>query len=169
MIIYKKYIQKDGIGYDHVYYQSSNIEYSMCEDHPNNRLKTLTIVFGKGRTYRYDNVDVNDYVNFKNAILGENLLEKSNGKAFHRYIKNYPATKLDDTDLNKLQEQKIQFMKLDESEKIAKLTDEEKVNDCFNLMINGNITDIELVEKYGKEIFDKAIIKENEYLKTLND
>jgi hypothetical protein len=129
-IIYKKYIeQEDGSGIDYCWYSSSNIFFSKCLDIPN-KLKKLTIVFNKGTTYEYDNVDVNDYVKFKNAVLGENLMEKSNGKAFHKYIKKYEGIKVEDANMNKLEEQKLEFMKQD------KLILEEKNN------INENTTEI---------------------------
>lgn len=54
--------------------ESSNI--STWSYNPNN--KTLTLLFKKGTTYRYDNVDKKTVINF--------LLSNSTGKAFHKYI-----------------------------------------------------------------------------------
>lgn len=54
--------------------ESSNI--STWAYNPNN--KVLTILFKKGTTYRYENVDKKTVLNF--------LLSESFGKAFHKYI-----------------------------------------------------------------------------------
>ena len=52
--------------------------------------------------------------------------------------------------------------------KIAKLDFEVQVENCFNNMINGNITDEELIEKYGQRVFEVAQVKEREYLNNLD-
>ena len=58
-------------------YDSSNIASSRYEKETN----TLYITFVKGNlTYKYDNVDFNDYLNIQNA--------ESTGKAFIEYIKS---------------------------------------------------------------------------------
>jgi hypothetical protein len=77
---------------DRVWYQSSNIKYSECIDH-DNELKTLTVVFNNGTQYRYDKVDVRDYLLFKN--------DESQGKALNQFIKTkgYSYEKLDNADL----------------------------------------------------------------------
>jgi hypothetical protein len=77
---------------DRVWYQSSNIKYSECIDH-DNELKTLTVVFNNGTQYRYDKVDVRDYLLFKN--------DESQGKALNQFIKakGYSYEKLDNADL----------------------------------------------------------------------
>ena len=77
---------------DRVWYQSSNIKYSECIDH-DNELKTLTVVFNNGTQYRYDKVDVRDYLLFKN--------DESQGKALNQFIKakDYSYEKLDNADL----------------------------------------------------------------------
>lgn len=69
-----------------VWYDSSNILYSECVDLVN-QLKTLKIVFKNGSMYQYNNVNVNDYLLFR-----EN---DSQGKAFFKYIKPYECIKLD--------------------------------------------------------------------------
>lgn len=43
-----------------------------------------------------------------------------------------------------------------------------KVGYCFNDMINGNITDEELIAKYGQEVFAVALDKEMEYIRNLD-
>ena len=77
---------------DRTWYQSSNIKYSECVDH-DNELKTLTVVFNNGTQYRYDKVDVRDYLLFRDA--------ESQGKALNQFIKpkGYEYTKLDNADL----------------------------------------------------------------------
>jgi hypothetical protein len=85
---------------DYCFYESGNIEYSECID-KENEYKDLTVIFKDGRCYNYKEVDVNDYVKFKNAV--------SNGKALNEHIigkdrKNpkYNTLRLPDKDLNTL-------------------------------------------------------------------
>jgi hypothetical protein len=77
---------------DRTWYQSSNIKFSECIDH-DNQLKTLIVVFNNGTQYRYDKVDVRDYLLFRDA--------ESQGKALNQYIKpkGYAYEKLDNADL----------------------------------------------------------------------
>ena len=77
---------------DRTWYQSSNIKYSECIDH-DNELKTLIVVFNNGTQYRYDKVDVRDYLLFRDA--------ESQGKALNQFIKpkNYAYEKLENADL----------------------------------------------------------------------
>jgi hypothetical protein len=66
---------------DRVWYESSNILYSECDDNVNS-LKTLRVTFKNGATYEYSDVDVNDYLMFLNGGL-----DGSNGKALNKFIK----------------------------------------------------------------------------------
>lgn len=77
---------------DRTWYQSSNIKFSECIDH-DNQLKTLKVVFNNGTQYRYDKVDVRDYLLFRDA--------ESQGKALNQYIKpkGYAYIRLDNADL----------------------------------------------------------------------
>lgn len=77
---------------DRTWYQSSNIKFSECIDH-DNELKTLIVVFNNGTQYRYDKVDVRDYLLFRDA--------ESQGKALNQYIKpkGYAYEKLENADL----------------------------------------------------------------------
>lgn len=77
---------------DRTWYQSSNIKYSECIDH-DNELKTLKVAFNNGTQYRYDKVDVRDYLLFRDA--------ESQGKALNQYIKpkGYAYEKLENADL----------------------------------------------------------------------
>ena len=77
---------------DRTWYQSSNIKFSECIDH-DNELKTLKVVFNNGTQYRYDKVDVRDYLLFRDA--------ESQGKALNQYIKpkGYAYIRLDNADL----------------------------------------------------------------------
>ena len=77
---------------DRTWYQSSNIKYSECIDH-DNELKTLIVVFNNGTQYRYEKVDVRDYLLFKN--------DESQGRALNQYIKTkgYTFEKMDNADL----------------------------------------------------------------------
>ena len=77
---------------DRTWYQSSNIKFSECIDH-DNQLKTLKVVFNNGTQYKYDKVDVRDYLLFRDA--------ESQGKALNQYIKpkGYAYIRLDNADL----------------------------------------------------------------------
>lgn len=46
---------------------------------------------------------------------------------------------------------------------------DDQVGDCFNLMINGGITDKELIEKFGEEVFKIAQQHEKDYFDHLED
>lgn len=80
---------------DVTWYQSSNIKYSKCIDH-DNTLKTVDVVFNNGTQYRYKNVNVQDYLMFRD--------DPSQGKALNKFIKgkNYEYEKLENADLEAL-------------------------------------------------------------------
>ena len=89
MVTFRNYDEKERI--DRVWYQSSNIVFTECLDNPDS-LKTLTVTFKNNRRYRYDDVDVNDYVMFMHGGL-----DGSNGKAFNKYIvSKYKGVKIED-------------------------------------------------------------------------
>ena len=83
------------------WFDSSNIIFSKCYDNPG-ELKVVKIIFKNGRTYLYKDVDVNDYIKFRDA--------ESNGSVFSKTIKNYAATRIQDTDLDKLEEMRQKFI-----------------------------------------------------------
>lgn len=82
---------------DHVWYDSSNIKYTECID-KENELKTLKVVFKNGTQYEYKNVNVEDYLMFRE--------HGSQGRALSLYIKsnNYEYKKLENADLNAIDE-----------------------------------------------------------------
>lgn len=106
MIIARDYDKEKRL--DRVWYDSSNILYTECDDIENS-LKTLRVTFKNGSTYQYDDVDVNDYVLF---IHGGT--DGSNGKTLNKVIKpKYEFKRLDDkkpeellTEMNELLEKK---------------------------------------------------------------
>ncbi|MCD8208966.1 MAG: KTSC domain-containing protein [Bacteroidales bacterium] len=100
MINYNKYIN----GVDHTWYDSSNVLYSKCIDKAGQK-KELLVEFKGGRIYKYDDVDVSDYVLFKNAV--------SNGSSFSSFIKKYQGERLDDIDPKILDKTKDGFMATD--------------------------------------------------------
>lgn len=89
---------KDGNDVNRVWYQSSNIKYGECID-PDNGLKTLKVVFNNGTQYEYKNVNVQDYLMFRN--------DASQGKALNQYIKGkgYEYEKLEDADVQSLEDE----------------------------------------------------------------
>ena len=114
MIKHRDYDQEKRL--DRVWYDSTNVFYSECEDIVDD-YKILRVVFNNGATYEYKNVDVNDYVMFVRGGL-----DGSNGRALNKYIKprcecekieNLDKEKLTD-ELNRLLEEKRQKKLLDE-------------------------------------------------------
>lgn len=100
MIVYNKYIDNQ----DYTWYDSSNVLFSKCYDNPNSSNKTLKIVFKNGRTYVYKDVDINDYLTFKTAT--------SNGQTVNSsIIKKYKGVRITDTQTDKLEELKENFIK----------------------------------------------------------
>lgn len=105
MVTYNKYVNK----VDHTWYDSSNLVYSACYDNEGDS-KTLKVVFKGGRTYIYKDVSSNDYLMFSKGA-------ESNGEQFNRHIvKKYKGVRLSDTNLDKLEELKKEF--IGENEKI---------------------------------------------------
>lgn len=78
---------------DKTWYESSNILYSECDESDTTK-KTLRIIFNNGKMYEYSDVDVHDYLFFRDA--------ESQGKAFNKYIRKYEYKKLDDNVNTKL-------------------------------------------------------------------
>lgn len=97
MIVYNKYINAR----DCTWYDSSNVIYSECMD-TSEQFKTVKVVFKQGRTYLYKKVHINDYILFKNAT--------SNGTALNEYIKKYECVRIADTDLDKLEQTKQEYI-----------------------------------------------------------
>lgn len=106
---------------DYTWYDSSNVVYSECIDTKSDT-KNIKIVYKGGRQYLYKDVDVNDYLLFKNA--------ESNGKALNEFIKKYKFVRLPDVDLNELEEKRKKF--------INEQTDVERVTSQldYHLQIN---------------------------------
>lgn len=83
---------------DKTWYDSSTVKYSECED-LEGQLKTLKVVFKNGTQYEYSDVDVMDYLLFRE--------DASQGKALNTYIKakGYDYKKLENVDVNKIEEE----------------------------------------------------------------
>ena len=62
MKLYSKYENSQ----EFCWYDSSNIIFSKCYDNPGD-YKVVKIIFKNGRTYLYKNVDVKDYIMFRDA------------------------------------------------------------------------------------------------------
>lgn len=117
MILFRKYDQETKI--DKVWYQSSNVFYSECEDKEND-LKELKVVFKNGATYLYSQVDVNDYVSFVHGGV-----DGSNGKALNYFIKKYDCVKLEKTNTQDLLNEMEELKKLEIQKQIEKKDDNE--------------------------------------------
>ena len=83
---------------EYCWYDSSNVVYTECIDNEN-KPKTLKVVFSNGTQYQYNDVNVNDYLLFRES--------ESQGRALNRLIKEkkYEYQKLDNADLNALNEE----------------------------------------------------------------
>lgn len=128
MIIHRDYDQEKRL--DRVWYNSSNVFYSECEDVVDD-YKILRVVFNNGATYEYRNVDVNDYVMFVRGGL-----DGSNGRALNKYIKpKCECERIEDLgkerlteELNRLLEEKKQKKLLEEQENQETNESDEKEN-----------------------------------------
>lgn len=78
---------------DKTWFDSSNILYAECDD-KTNQLKEVKIVFKNGGTYKYKDVNITDYLLFREAA--------STGKAFIKYLKNYEFEKLENSNIDDL-------------------------------------------------------------------
>lgn len=134
MVVYNRYVNNK----DHTWYDSSNVVYSLCYDN-NEATKNLKIVFKNGRTYLYKNVDVNDYISFRSG--------ESTGKTVNQYIvKKYQGVRLPDTDMEKLDELKEEFINDN------KITEEAFTNLAYHLSVN-DITGDFALKLNGKTIY----------------
>lgn len=116
MVTFRNYDEKERI--DRVWYQSSNIVFTECLDNPDS-LKTLTVTFKNNRRYRYDDVDVNDYVMFMHGGL-----DGSNGKVFHKYIvSKYKGVKIEDASSDYVQLLLEKYQKKEENTETEKTSE----------------------------------------------
>lgn len=74
-------------------YESSNILASTYEP----KTKDLTIIFKRGASYTYKNVDKNDFFRFETA--------DSQGEILNKYIKKYDSVKNDAVDVKKIEDE----------------------------------------------------------------
>lgn len=83
---------------DKTWYDSSTVKYSECED-LEGQLKTLKVVFKNGTQYEYSDVDVMDYLLFRE--------DASQGKALNAHVKakGYKYKKLENVDVTKIEEE----------------------------------------------------------------
>lgn len=82
--------------FEKVWYESSNIKYSEIED-TDTAQKILRVVFNTKVMYEYKDVDVYDYLKFRDA--------ESQGKAFNQYIRKYECKKIGETDMSAIQDE----------------------------------------------------------------
>lgn len=125
-IVYNKYNNNK----DHTWYDSSNVKYSVCYD-TNADKKILKVVFNQGRTYLYKDVDVNDYLLFRNS--------ESHGKSVNTFIvKKYKGVRLPDTTDEELDKLKEEFMK------DSKVIENAFSNLVYHMEINGDTKEFRL-------------------------
>jgi len=110
-----KIISKYENDLDSVWYDSSNVLYSECVD-KEGELKQLYITFKDGRTYHYFDVDVQDYLIFRDG--------SSQGKSLQSIIKKYKAEKVEAKDPAVINEQ-MQVLIEDKLEPSVEITRDE--------------------------------------------
>lgn len=103
--VYSIYDEKNGL--DKAWFESSNVRYAECDD-KDGELKTVRVVFNNGSQYQYKDVNVYDYLKFRE--------DDSQGKAFNKYLRKYEFEKLENADLNKIAKE------LDEATKVTPWT-----------------------------------------------
>lgn len=96
-------IYKDDL--DRAWFESSNVKYAECDD-LDNQLKVVRIVFNNGQMYEYKDVNVNDYLMFREA--------DSQGKAFNKYLRKYDFEKKGLADLEKIENELNELTKEDQ-------------------------------------------------------
>lgn len=110
---------------DKVWYDSSNVLYSECDDITDG-LKVLRVTFKNGRTYQYYDVNVHDYLLFR-----ENA---SQGVALNKFIKQYRCERIDDLNVDDIQSE---LEKLNASESLKTKNDLfEKLNNIYESIIS---------------------------------
>lgn len=125
---------------DKVWYDSSNVLYSECDDIEND-YKNVRVTFNNGSTYEYKQVNVNDYMMFREDI--------SQGKAINKFIKKYECEKLENKDTDKINEELLSLK--DICNDILKEDVNITINDEVIRSFNGNrMVDID-VSTHDKE------------------
>ena len=110
---------------DKVWYDSSNVLYSECDDITDG-LKVLRVTFKNGRTYQYYDVNVHDYLLFR-----ENA---SQGVALNKFIKQYRCERIDDLIVDDIQSE---LEKLNASESLKTKNDLfEKLDNIYDSIIS---------------------------------
>ena len=110
---------------DKVWYDSSNVLYSECDDITDG-LKVLRVTFKNGRTYQYYDVNVHDYLLFR-----ENA---SQGVALNKFIKQYRCERIDDLNVDDIQSE---LEKLNASESLKTKNDLfEKLDNVYESIIS---------------------------------
>jgi hypothetical protein len=122
---------------ERVWYDSSNILYSECDDRLDN-FKILKVVFKNGRQYQYNDINVNDYLLFREDL--------SQGKALNKLIKpKYEAIRLDDVDVDLLMEEYARLLDEDDADFTLTITEsayvfEGKNDNSFIIAKTDNLT-----------------------------
>jgi hypothetical protein len=119
------------------FYQSSNILASTY----NEDTKDLNIVFKKGNSYTYRNVETKDYFRFETS--------ESQGETFNKHIKQYPFIKGETIDINLI------------TEEVNKIKDEE-INGFEIAIINNLKTIIDNYSEHSK--LDYKLLNDNDLL-----
>ena len=110
---------------DKVWYDSSNVLYSECDDITDG-LKVLRVTFKNGRTYQYYDVNVHD-----NLLFRENA---SQGVALNKFIKQYRCERIDDLNVDDIQSE---LEKLNASESLKTKNDLfEKLDNIYESIIS---------------------------------
>lgn len=127
---------------DKTWYDSSNVLYSECVDHVD-ELKSVTVTFKNGSTYQYNDVNINDYMMFRE--------HNSQGKSINTYIKKYKCEKQEDKDVDNLNEELHEILskaKIFEENGFITLVDKEE--NKITSLVGNRLVDID-IENYNEE------------------
>lgn len=120
---------------DKVWYDSSNVLYSECDDIEND-YKNVMVTFNNGSTYEYKQVNVNDYMMFREDI--------SQGKAINKFIKKYECEKLENKNIENINEELTSLKEIGKEilkDNVNITINEEVIRSCFdNRMVDIDIS-----------------------------
>lgn len=144
---------------DKAWYNSSNVIYSECID-KEGELKTVKVVFKNGGTYQYKNVNVNDYLMFRE--------DSSQGKAINKFIKKYEFEKLEMTNINDIENEYKLLLERIENETSNKAIIISAFPGCGKTTTTSKLKDKYKILDLDSSDFDKKDFPQN-YINTIKE
>lgn len=138
---------------DKAWFDSSNILYGECKDNEN-EFKTVKIVFKNGSQYIYYDVNVNDWIKFREA--------SSQGKALNAFItQKNPTTKKPIYEFRRLEDADVTLIN-EEYDDLLKDKDYTLDKDSFQQTLSDILYDIMKFDT-DKTVIDSIAINTTEY------